>query len=704
VDSIADALTIGTANNLRIFEVGNGSTITLAATLANKVMEGHEWTLALGSQNVASSMFIDAAVSGTGTGSESEYEDCIFGVTSLPPMQAYNSSFTATTSGGFTMSTAGDYRFINCQSGVAGSSSPLFTAATAAITAEFRRWSGGITFAGLTSDDTITIGGEMGTIDLGSPVSAVTVEVRGTYKAITNIGSASINVNGALKGGAGQYDGKIHFDSNNGVDGTVAYLNGTSTNPVSVVASAQTLASSVNLYNYKVANASTVTLTGTSSNETWEGHEWNLALGGQNIASSMFIDASVTGTATGSDAEFETCEFGISSLAPAHFHACSFSATTSAGCTLSTAGDYRFINCQSGVAGASSPLFTFATAAITAEFRRWSGGITFAGLTSDDTITVGGEMGTIDLGSPVSAVNVQIRGTYKAITNIGSASVNLDGAILAADVAAILVDTGTTIPALIGTPAADVSADIAAVKVDTGNLVTRITSTLFTGITSLAEWLGLMAGDQAADATALAEIKTSGAGSGTYDSTTDSLEAIAGAGGGGAPTAAQVADAVWDETQSTHVTAGSFGEIATEVAAILTDTGTTIPATITTAQNDLDIITGASGVNLLTATQASIDAIEADTNELQSDDVPGLIAALNNLSSADVLTTALTESYGTDGSAHTLSQLLYLVNAAVSEFAISSTTKTTKKLDGSTTAATYTLDDATSPTSITRAT
>ena len=65
------------------------------------------------------------------------------------------------------------------------------------------------------------------------------------------------------------------------------------------------------------------------------------------------------------------------------------------------------------------------------------------------------------------------------------------------------------------------------------------------------------------------------------------------------------------------------------VDAILVDTGTTIPATITTAQNDLDIITGASGVNLLTATQASIDAIEADTNELQADDVPGLIATLD---------------------------------------------------------------------------
>jgi hypothetical protein len=40
---------------------------------------------------------------------------------------------------------------------------------------------------------------------------------------------------------------------------------------------------------------------------------------------------------------------------------------------------------------------------------------------------------------------------------------------------------------------------------------------------------------------------------------------------------------------------------------------------ISTAQADLDILTGADGVNLLSATQASIDAIEADTNELQGD-------------------------------------------------------------------------------------
>jgi hypothetical protein len=57
----------------------------------------------------------------------------------------------------------------------------------------------------------------------------------------------------------------------------------------------------------------------------------------------------------------------------------------------------------------------------------------------------------------------------------------------------------------------------------------------------------------------------------------------------------EIVDQVWNELQADHVTVGSFGEIAAEIALIL-----------------------------------------ADTNELQTDDVPGLIAALNDLSAANV--------------------------------------------------------------------
>jgi hypothetical protein len=69
-----------------------------------------------------------------------------------------------------------------------------------------------------------------------------------------------------------------------------------------------------------------------------------------------------------------------------------------------------------------------------------------------------------------------------------------------------------------------------------------------------------------------------------------------------------------------------------------------------------------------------------------------------------LLTTAMTESYGADGAAPTPAQALFLILQQLTEFSISGTTWTTKKLDGSTTAATFTLNDGTNPTSITRAT
>jgi hypothetical protein len=69
-----------------------------------------------------------------------------------------------------------------------------------------------------------------------------------------------------------------------------------------------------------------------------------------------------------------------------------------------------------------------------------------------------------------------------------------------------------------------------------------------------------------------------------------------------------------------------------------------------------------------------------------------------------VLTTQMTEAYATDGSAPTLAQALCLIQQMLGDFAISGTTMTVRKVDGSTSAATFTLNDGTSPTAITRAT
>jgi hypothetical protein len=115
----------------------------------------------------------------------------------------------------------------------------------------------------------------------------------------------------------------------------------------------------------------------------------------------------------------------------------------------------------------------------------------------------------------------------------------------------------------------------------------------------------------------------------SYVNTTDALEAIADSGGGG-PTAAQIADAVWDELQADHVTAATFGVLATEIADIL-----------------------------------------ADTNELQTDDYPASFAALNDPTAAAIADAVWDEakaghvgvgSFGEEVQAHALSTEITALN------------------------------------------
>ena len=84
--------------------------------------------------------------------------------------------------------------------------------------------------------------------------------------------------------------------------------------------------------------------------------------------------------------------------------------------------------------------------------------------------------------------------------------------------------------------------------------------------------------------------------------------------------------------------------------------------------------------------------------------IPAQITALNDISVADVLTTAMTEAYAADGVAPTLAQAIFIIKQNLENFAFTGTTKTVRAINGTTTVATYTLDDAVEPTSSTRAT
>ena len=123
------------------------------------------------------------------------------------------------------------------------------------------------------------------------------------------------------------------------------------------------------------------------------------------------------------------------------------------------------------------------------------------------------------------------------------------------------------------------SAALATVDGNVDTLVARITSTLFSGITSMASWLGALAG-KSADASTLAEIQSTTAGA-TFANSTDSLEAIRDRG-----------DAAWapgeagsgDASQSTllavqdqvEAIAGTLGGTAISVTSRIADGGSMV--------------------------------------------------------------------------------------------------------------------------------
>jgi len=100
-------------------------------------------------------------------------------------------------------------------------------------------------------------------------------------------------------------------------------------------------------------------------------------------------------------------------------------------------------------------------------------------------------------------------------------------------------------------------------------------------------------------------------------------------------------------------------------------------------------------------TGGTITTVTNLTNAPTSGD---LTATMKTSVATAALTTQMTEAYAADGVAPTLAQALFLIMQCIGESSVSSTTLTVKKLDGSTTAATYTLNDATTPTSRTRTT
>jgi hypothetical protein len=164
---------------------------------------------------------------------------------------------------------------------------------------------------------------------------------------------------------------------------------------------------------------------------------------------------------------------------------------------------------------------------------------------------------------------------------------------------------------------------------------------------------------------------------------------------------ADVAGAVWDKERASHTTAGTFGQGAASVQGNVT-------GSVASVSGAVGSVTGNVGGNVAGSVGSVTGNVGGSVGSVTAEVTPTAASKTGYRLSAtgvgDLLTTALTESYAADGAAPTLSQAIFAIQQMMQERAITTTTLTVKKLDGTTTAMTFTLDDANSPTSITRAT
>lgn len=291
-------------------------------------------------------------------------------------------------------------------------------------------------------------------------------KVRVRFYAASGLSTSTLRVDriatayAVISNSIGYADGAVWVDTTNGVAGTETFVNGVADNPCLTWADAQTLATALGIHHFRIVNGSSITLDNDSSNFTINGHNFGIALGGQVISGVAIIGANnVTGTGTdgGAVPRFEACLMGTVTLPPCELLQCCLTGDI----TANAVGDFFFTRCHSLVAGASTPSFDFGAVLgnVNLSMPGYAQGIELKNFnaTGTDLFSISGQ-GQIVYAATCSGT-VNQRGEWK-VTNTGGVTITADDNTT--NIAATLVDTGTTIPATLGSPAgASISADIA---------------------------------------------------------------------------------------------------------------------------------------------------------------------------------------------------------------------------------------------------
>lgn len=146
----------------------------------------------------------------------------------------------------------------------------------------------------------------------------------------------------------------------------------------------------------------------------------------------------------------------------------------------------------------------------------------------------------------------------------------------------------------------------------------------------------------------------------------------------------------------TNITAGTITTVTTVTGLTASDVGAIKTKTDNLPSDPADesLIIAATDA-IMTRLGAPVTSVSADIAAVKTD--VDALPTTAQITTA-VLTTQMTESYAADGIAPTLAQALFLTQQSLTQFSIVGTHIVVQKLDGTSTAATFTMDSATTPT------
>jgi len=272
----------------------------------------------------------------------------------------------------------------------------------------------------VTSDE-ITL--SMYNTHVGSGANAGLVRVRfqntGLTSSVLHIDQLYVSY-AVVASPVGYSGGKIWVDTINGTAGAVTGVNGVADLPVLTWADALIISTNIGLKSFNIANGSTITLSGDSSNLNLTGSNWTLALASQIITNLHVVGASITGIGTGIGSDFHDCTLAAGAsltVAGGDYFGCAIAGDI----ILTGATTYYFDQCFSGVAGTSTPSIDFGASVVNTNvnFRHYSGGIEVKniGQTGIDNISLEG-LGQLILNANCTSGTIAIRGNFTITDNV----------------------------------------------------------------------------------------------------------------------------------------------------------------------------------------------------------------------------------------------------------------------------------------------